>query len=303
MNIVSDQAHELSKLNLIRCENCPWKWPCQWMKHCASSTVSGYRKADITSKIQEASQIDPQSYQTRASWGPFLSRHLVLFNVLVRRHMAIAPTRVMLSAKDHRARQLAIVENTLRESQSWAPHVPGSRHLRALGFVERLLHSLWPSLATVSDGYSSTAVLRVFLRTVIFRSQSTHHTLLTACYYLVLFHSKQKGMQTSGPFDMTGGTQCLQPHARIFLSALILGWKFTQDCCYTTLQWTSISGFSQEEINADEAHFLSTIDWRLYISRTEFEHWYSKVSYHIRNPTAALCGSLLYPGATCGILV
>lgn len=209
----------------------------------------------------------------------------------------------MLSAKDNRTRQCVIVKNTLGESQRWPDHASGSHHLRALDFVEKLLHGLWPSLTPVSDAYPPATVLRVFLKNVIFRSQSTHRTLLTACYYLVLFKSKHNEMQTSGPSNKTRAFQFLQSHERIFLSAFILGWKFTQDYCYTTLQWASISGFSQKDINASEAYFLSTIDWRLYISRTEFEHWYSEVSYHVRNPNAALSGSLLYPERPCAVLI
>lgn len=156
----------------------------------------------------------------------------------------------MLSAKDNRTRQCVIVENTLGESQRWPDHASGSHHLRALDFVEKLLHGLWPSLTPVSDAYPPATVLRVFLKNVIFRSQSTHRTLLTACYYLVLFKSKHNEMQTSGPSNKTRAFQFLQSHERIFLSAFILGWKFTQDYCYTTLQWASISGFIERRNTA-----------------------------------------------------
>ncbi|PVH72095.1 hypothetical protein DL98DRAFT_378509, partial [Cadophora sp. DSE1049] len=52
---------------------------------------------------------------------------------------------------------------------------------------------------------------------------------------------------------------------RMFLAALILGWKYTQERSYSSRKWAQISGLSSKEINTNEVVFLSTIDWRLYI--------------------------------------
>jgi hypothetical protein len=74
----------------------------------------------------------------------------------------------------------------------------------------------------------------------------------------------------------------------MFLAALMLGWKFTQDYVYSTRRWASFSGISDKELNRNEGLFLSVIDWRLFISHGMFSHWKSEVLYYIQNPDVAL---------------
>lgn len=65
-----------------------------------------------------------------------------------------------------------------------------------------------------------------------------------------------------------GGAEALaaaMPAADV-LSALMLGWKFTQERGSSTRKWAMLSELSSREINGNEAAFLSMIDWRLYIT-------------------------------------
>jgi hypothetical protein len=59
----------------------------------------------------------------------------------------------------------------------------------------------------------------------------------------------------------------------MFLSAIMLGWKYTQENSYSSKTWARISGLSLKEINSNERAFLATINWRLYISSETFERW------------------------------
>lgn len=82
--------------------------------------------------------------------------------------------------------------------------------------------------------------------------------------------------------------QPLQCQRRMFLEALMLGWKFTQDYVYSTRRWASFSGLSDKELNRNEGLFLSVIDWRRFISHGMFSHWKSEVLYYVQNPDVAL---------------
>jgi hypothetical protein len=59
----------------------------------------------------------------------------------------------------------------------------------------------------------------------------------------------------------------------MFLAALILAWKYTQDRHYSLGAWSKISGLCAREIKTNEAIFLKTVDWRLYIPPSVFERW------------------------------
>ncbi|KAH8595088.1 hypothetical protein B0O99DRAFT_494595, partial [Bisporella sp. PMI_857] len=69
----------------------------------------------------------------------------------------------------------------------------------------------------------------------------------------------------------------LQCKRRMFLAALILAWKYTQERSYSSRAWAKISGLCSKEINTNEAVFLSTVGWRLYIPHTIFERWVTEV--------------------------
>ncbi|KAH7118251.1 hypothetical protein B0J13DRAFT_458427, partial [Dactylonectria estremocensis] len=69
---------------------------------------------------------------------------------------------------------------------------------------------------------------------------------------------------------------------RMFISALMLGWKYTQEKSYSSKVWARISGLRLKEINSNEAMFLIIIDWRLYIPYETFKRWSDYVSSHLK---------------------
>ncbi|KAH8589909.1 hypothetical protein B0O99DRAFT_496604, partial [Bisporella sp. PMI_857] len=69
----------------------------------------------------------------------------------------------------------------------------------------------------------------------------------------------------------------LQCQRRMFLAALILAFKYSQDRNYSLSTWAVISGLCSEEIKLNEAVFLTMVDWHLYIPHAVFERWASEV--------------------------
>ena len=162
-----------------------------------------------------------------------------------------------------------------------------------LGFADRLLVALWPA----SDVLSVNQVLiplRAYIEHILRVSRATYYTLLTAFYYLVLFRSLISSQKsTTNPSEDSKKTGPLQCQRRMFLSALILASKYTQERSFSSRVWAKISGLCIKEINTNEAVFLSTIDWRLYISNRAFESWVAEVLCYAKLPELALPESLL----------
>jgi hypothetical protein len=156
----------------------------------------------------------------------------------------------------------------------------------SIDFSERFLISLWSPLAKNSPKKSTG--FRVYLKNILRRSHTTYHTLIAAFYYLALLRFTIQQKFSIEPFEVPKELQPLQCRRRMFLTALILGWKFTQDYGYSTRRWASFSGLSEKELNKNEGLFLSVIDWRLFISHTTFSHWKSEVLYYVQNPDVAL---------------
>lgn len=87
----------------------------------------------------------------------------------------------------------------------------------------------------------------------------------------------------------------LRCQRRMFITALILAWKYTQDRQYSLGVWAKISGLCPQEIKANEAIFLETVDWRLFIPQAAFERWAraTAVLYSAALPDLALHDSTL----------
>jgi PHO85 cyclin-5 len=114
--------------------------------------------------------------------------------------------------------------------------------------------------------------LRVYIEFILQRSQATYATLLVTFYYLALLRSaisRQKAI--TDQLEDLERAKPLQCQRRMFLAALILAWKYTQDRNYSLGAWAKISGLCSKEIKSNEAVFLSTVDWRLHIPHTVFE--------------------------------
>ncbi|KAH7161795.1 hypothetical protein EDB81DRAFT_785551 [Dactylonectria macrodidyma] len=134
-----------------------------------------------------------------------------------------------------------------------------------IGSTHRLLMALWPCPAAAPLGTPNLIPLRTYIERILRISGATYATLLAACYYLNLLHISLElnpvAVQSPRPAKM-GPIQCPR---RMFLSALMLGWKYTQEKSYSSKVWARISGLCLKEINSNEAMFLIVIDWRLYI--------------------------------------
>lgn len=133
--------------------------------------------------------------------------------------------------------------------------------------------------------------LRAFIERILRRSRATYNTLLTTFYYLALLRTSIS-RQKDQPEDPEKARP-LQCRRRMFLAALILASKYTQDRNYSSRAWAKISGLCSKEINTNEAVFLFTIDWHLYISFRTFERWVPEVLYYAKLPDLELPESLL----------
>jgi hypothetical protein len=159
--------------------------------------------------------------------------------------------------------------------------------------------ALWSAPATTSHGDAiesnrNLVPLHSYIELILRRSRATYAALLAAFYYLALLRStisKQKST-TNQPEDVER-VKHLQCQRRMFLAALILGSKYTQERSYSSRAWAKISGLRSKEINTNEAVFLATIDWCLYIPHTISERWATEVLYYLRLPGQALPDSLL----------
>ncbi|KAH9205175.1 hypothetical protein DL95DRAFT_95459 [Leptodontidium sp. 2 PMI_412] len=168
-----------------------------------------------------------------------------------------------------------------------------------VGFADRLLVALWPAPTSISHPDTASAhrvliPLRAYIEFILRRSRTTRSTLLAALYYLTLLPPlvpKQK--LATDRLEDTERVRPLQCQRRMFLAALILAWKYTQERSYSSRAWVQISGLSSKEINANEAVFLSSIDWRLYVPDTFFHRWTAEVLFYAKLPARALPDSLL----------
>ena len=59
----------------------------------------------------------------------------------------------------------------------------------------------------------------------------------------------------------------------MFLSALIIAWKFLSDRTYTNSAWAKISGLQTEEINRNERVLLGMLGWTLDCKPVEWFGW------------------------------
>lgn len=138
---------------------------------------------------------------------------------------------------------------------------------------------LWPGPITISLGEVISAdhgllPLRPYIECVLRGSRATYATLLATFYYLVLLRSSISRLEPVADHAeglVTG--RPLQCRRRMFLAALILAWKYTQDRHYTLSVWAKISGLCAQEIKTNEIIFLKTVEWRLYIPDAVFERW------------------------------
>jgi hypothetical protein len=182
-------------------------------------------------------------------------------------------------------RRLVSSEDLIGKSSS-SKNTRDGHLIASLDFSESFLLILWSPLSKNSP--ESSTRFRVYLRNILRRSHTTYHTLIAAFYYLALLRFTIKQKFSIELFEAPKELQPLQCQRRMFLAALMLGWKFTQDYGHSTRRWASFSGLREKELNKNEGLFLSVIDWRLFISHAMFSHWKSEVLYYVQNPDVAL---------------
>ncbi|KAH6866144.1 hypothetical protein B0T10DRAFT_574305, partial [Thelonectria olida] len=137
--------------------------------------------------------------------------------------------------------------------------------------TNRLLTTLWPCPAPTFMGTLPVVPLGAYTERILRTSGATYSTLLAACYYLKLLHISLELSPVAAQSQKWAKTGPIPCPRRMFLSALMLGWKYTQEKSYSSRVWARISGLSLKEINSNEAMFLVIIDWHLYIPCENFE--------------------------------
>ncbi|ODV88999.1 hypothetical protein CANCADRAFT_45477 [Tortispora caseinolytica NRRL Y-17796] len=116
--------------------------------------------------------------------------------------------------------------------------------------------------------------LRVFVKETLRRSRATYTVLQLALYYLLLLKPKLQRLESDCK-------ECKTPEAmlacgrRMFLTSLVLAFKYLQDCNYTAKGWSKISGLAPSEISSNEYAFLNAVDWQLHVPHDVFDNWSS----------------------------
>lgn len=142
----------------------------------------------------------------------------------------------------------------------------------------------WPS--TQSRGCetvisSEKVPLRDFIQEILRRSRASYCTMKVALYYLILLAKRL------GTWQEITTLRTLRCGRRMFLTALVLAWKYLHDCQYSMRAWSMMSGLSVGEINTNESAFLTSIDWRLHITGPDWARW-QKV---VLQPSASSLGA------------
>ncbi|EEQ90709.2 mucin [Blastomyces dermatitidis ER-3] len=64
---------------------------------------------------------------------------------------------------------------------------------------------------------------------------------------------------------------------RLMTIALMMGNKFLDDNTYTNKTWAEVSGISVQEIHIMEVEFLSNVRYNLFVTKSEWEQWHTKL--------------------------
>lgn len=182
-------------------------------------------------------------------------------------------------------RQLVFIEDLIGKLSS-SKNTRDAHLIALLDFSEKFLITLWSPLAKKKP--QTSPAIRLYLKNILQRSHTTYNTLIATFCYLAFLRFMIKQQFSTKPFQVPQELQPLQCQRRMFLAALMLGWKFTQDHGHPTQRWASFSGLKPKEINRNEAMFLSMIEWRPFISHAVFAHWKSEVLYYAQNSDVAL---------------
>lgn len=181
------------------------------------------------------------------------------------RRSAADPSRVPPSLVRQEDRKRAYVEELI----GWSTIVASTPHHSdlAVDITEQLVGFIWPMsrdvVRTKTPAGNSSINLRFFIREVLKRCRASHSTLQVAMYYCYLIWSVGKLPPLDG--------------RRMFLSSLMLAYKYLQDRNYSTHAWSSISSLPTTEIKRIEMVFLKAVDYNLFIRPEDWQAWRERV--------------------------
>jgi hypothetical protein len=193
-------------------------------------------------------------------------------------------------------------------------------------FVEGLLavttsfvESIWPlsrETPRSSTEFNGAGVLslRTFIQETCRRSKTSYSTLQIALYYLILLkgvlpdldftREQPRGSDRPdmwptdsqvllGQSNEPSACRVMQCGRRMFMAALMLAAKYLQDRNFSCRAWARISGLSCTEINQNERAYLQSIEYRLHITKENFDNWSQIVNEFCQSEKVQ--GSLDYP--------
>ncbi|ANZ73381.1 BA75_01446T0 [Komagataella pastoris] len=100
--------------------------------------------------------------------------------------------------------------------------------------------------------------LQFFITEVLKRTKANIGVLEVALYYIHKLSLKNTKIRCA---------------KRIFLSCLMLSYKFTQDKNYTANTWSRVSGLSVKELMQNEIAILVDLEYKLFIDLESFSKW------------------------------
>lgn len=139
-----------------------------------------------------------------------------------------------------------------------------------------IIDSIWPA-----PGHAKVVGTKGFIREILKRSKTTYFMLQVSLFYI--FRVKRvvqaKLRMAAGERRYRDNLMCCG--RRMFLASLMAASKYIHDKSYRNKAWADASGLTLAEINASELAFLQMIDYRLYISKSTFEKWYTMLNQRL----------------------
>ncbi|KAK9727377.1 hypothetical protein K7432_001909 [Basidiobolus ranarum] len=145
--------------------------------------------------------------------------------------------------------------------QKISKFLPDISTLRVAEFAANMVSYMW-NTQLGSSSYTASADLKAFCNALIFTTEMSSTTILTALQYI----HRLKSYSPSA-----GGNHWSE--YRLFTVALMLASKFLDDATFTNKVWAEVTRVPVKELNLMELEFLSFVDFDLYVSEREFLHW------------------------------
>ncbi|KAI9026867.1 hypothetical protein DFJ74DRAFT_662244 [Hyaloraphidium curvatum] len=140
-----------------------------------------------------------------------------------------------------------------------------------LPLAQLLLTSLFPPSQS-----SALYPLNGFIKEMVTRSGTAPETLALGLLYLWRCRDRIARNRSIASASLAAVQAIPHPSLcarRMFLSALVVAWKFLSDRTYTNSAWSKISGLRCEEVNSNERVLLGMLGWTLDVKPAEWEGW------------------------------